>query len=68
MITNALPDQSTKHSGAEKAAVLLVTLGEQHANFAAIDNPSGDQTRALGNNAASVCSFEHGVLRYIMFR
>ena len=29
MITNALPDQSTKHSGAEKAAVLLVTLGEQ---------------------------------------
>ena len=29
MITNTLPDQSAKHSGAEKAAVLLVTLGEQ---------------------------------------
>ena len=29
MITNAVPDQASKHTGAEKAAVLLVTLGEQ---------------------------------------
>ena len=29
MITNAFPEQTNKHTGAEKAAVLLVTLGEQ---------------------------------------